>query len=168
MYCTLIAISKYRFSRDKMAYSLSALSAKIPWKLKTFLNSLRPLQNWRWKNDDRASCDLKGWEEMDNFVRNQDVEWWCEEELPTSRDYRIWHIIELETVWYVQNVDLDPRILWCFFRFWSKNSKQKNVTESLTRPPSCTCRPSRILKYIKFDTPYPTQHFQILHSNNST
>lgn len=56
---TLIAISKYRFNSDKMAYSLSALSAKIPWKLNTFLSNLSPLQNWRWKNDDRASCDLK-------------------------------------------------------------------------------------------------------------
>ncbi len=59
---TLIAISRYRFSSDKIAYSLSALSAKIPWKLKTFRNSFSPLQNWRWKNEDRASCDLNcGW-----------------------------------------------------------------------------------------------------------
>lgn len=39
-----------------MAISFSAMSDRIPSQLRKLRRSLRALLNWRWKNDDFASC----------------------------------------------------------------------------------------------------------------
>lgn len=51
-----------------MANSRRCLSARMPCQLRKLRNNLRPLQNWRWKNEVLASCTLKDTDSIELVV----------------------------------------------------------------------------------------------------